>query len=376
MLRWIILAVLVVVLSAAATVAVQFLPSGEAKSGSPVSYATVPEGPAPVAVVKEPLGYDFGTMSQLSKGSKAWTIRNEGEADLTLRIKSTTCKCTVANLGADGKAVVAPGKETEIRLEWETKELEGKFAQSATIATNDPVHEEIQLNITGTVQPPIVMVPAEPSVYLANLPNDAGGLANKAIFSLDRPDFAITSVTPSRPDLIDWAIKPLTTPDLKNFKVTAGHHLEIKVKPSEALGPFSEELILTTDHPNRPELRIAVTGKLIGPINPTPEEVRMPGVSGQSGGSTTLLLLVRGQENTTFTVEKKPDALKVEVAPADQQPRGGVDAAHTLRKYRMTVTVPPGTDPGVIEGPIVLKTDHPRAARVTIPARVLVNGAG
>ena len=42
----------------------------------------------------------------------------------------------------------------------------------------------------------------------------------------------------------------------------------------------------------------------------------------------------------------------------------------------MTVTIPPRTPPGVIAGPIVLKTDHPLAGEVKIPVHVVVLGAG
>ena len=378
MTRWIVLAVLVVVLSAAATVVVQFLPESSSPSGAPKDFPVVPAGPAPLAVVKEPLEYDFGTMAQRSRGSKAWTIRNEGESDLKIFLKSTTCKCTVANLGKDGKATIKPGEETKIPLEWETKELQDKFAQSATIGTNDPTHEEIVFRVVGLVQPPIVMVPPEPAVYLLNVPNDAGALANKAIFSKDRPHFQITNIVSSRPELIEGAVKPLDAASLKGFGIEAGHHLEVKVRPSTGLGPFSAELVLTTDHPSLPELKIAVTGKLVGAITPTPEEVRLTGVSGEKGGATSIILLVRGQDRTAFEVEKIPAGLKVEINPVDQQPKvaEGADPARALRQYRLTVTVPPGSDPGEIDGAIVLKTDHPHAGRVTIPVRVLIAGAG
>ncbi len=375
MTRWILLAVVVIALSAAATVAVDLLPEGKAPSGGPAHFPVKPEGPAPQATVKEGLEYDFGTMPLQTRGSRAWTIRNDGDGDLRVALGSTTCKCTVANLGKDGKAIVKPGDKTEIRLEWETKELEGSFRQSATVITSDPTRDQITFLVSGIVQPPILMVPPEPATYLGNVPNDQGTLANRAIYSPDRPNFEITSITSSRPDLIEGRLKSLTSAALKGFKVKAGYHLEILAKPTTALGPFAAELVLATDHPGRPEIRIGVSGKLVGPITPTPEEIRLTGVSGRKGGRATVALMVRGQEETKFEVEKSPTLLKVEVAKADQQPRADAKSS-TLRQYRMTVTIPPGTEPGVITGPIVLKTDHPGAGRVTIPVHVLVSGAG
>ena len=41
----------------------------------------------------------------------------------------------------------------------------------------------------------------------------------------------------------------------------------------------------------------------------------------------------------------------------------------------MTVTVPPGTEPGLIQGSIVLRTDHPSVSELTIPVNITVQGA-
>jgi hypothetical protein len=45
------------------------------------------------------------------------------------------------------------------------------------------------------------------------------------------------------------------------------------------------------------------------------------------------------------------------------------------RLYRVTVTVPPGTSPGVVNDPkgIVLKTDHPKIHEVIIPVRIYIS---
>ena len=42
----------------------------------------------------------------------------------------------------------------------------------------------------------------------------------------------------------------------------------------------------------------------------------------------------------------------------------------------MTVTVPPGTAAGEVEGNIVLKTDHPNASELTIPVSILISRSG
>ncbi len=67
---------------------------------------------------------------------------------------------------------------------------------------------------------------------------------------------------------------------------------------------------------------------------------------------------------------KKPDALKVAIAPVDEKIKENAAG----RGYRMTVTVKPGTPAGVIDTPIQLKTDHPKAAEVVVPVEIQVLG--
>jgi len=378
MMRWMLLAVLVVALSAAATVAVQFLPSSESDAGTAPVLPKQSAGPAPAVDVAGGTSFNFGTLPQMITSSHAWVVKNVGKADLKLMVGPTSCKCTVANLGAGGEAAIKPGEPTEIRLEWNTKDGSVPFHQTATINTNDPLHPQLVFEVNGEVQPPIVMWPPEPAVNLPTVQNDKGEVVNKAFFSPDRPGFKITSVTSSRPDLLDATVKPMDADQVKQFastgKVKTGLLMDVRVKPSTALGPFSEELLIATDHPSRPELRLIVMGRLVGPINVAPEEVRLTNLAGDRGGQARLSIYVRGREDTRFTVTSAPTPLKVEVKPADEQARAAGPAA-SGRQYRLTVTVPPGTPPGEIVGTIELKTDHPQAGRISVPVRIVVVGA-
>ena len=147
------------------------------------------------------------------------------------------------------------------------------------------------------------------------------------------------------------------------MKVKGGYRVEINVKPGLPLGSFREEVIVETDHPREPELRLTVFGKVVGPITMIPEHLRMLNVNSSDGGRGEVTLIVRGLRATQFSVEHKPEKVKVDIAPTDGTSQG---------KYRLTVTVPPGTPPEEIEDQIVLKTDHPQAAVVTIPVTIFI----
>src|SRR5438093_186955 len=95
--RWILLACLVVVLTSAATVAVQFLPDeGPRRGGIDYPAAPVDAGPqAKAELVGEPV-YKFETAPQYSKLERDWVIKNTGTADLQITIGPPACSCTIA----------------------------------------------------------------------------------------------------------------------------------------------------------------------------------------------------------------------------------------------------------------------------------------
>ena len=127
MMRWIILATLIVMLSVAGTIAVQYLPGDSDTDDSKFPVAAKPTGPQPEVVVETPLTYKFGTKAQFEKFTRDWVIKNKGKGDLELHLQGTTCSCTVAEFPHGNKSdsmVVKPGAETTIHLSFETREVD------------------------------------------------------------------------------------------------------------------------------------------------------------------------------------------------------------------------------------------------------------
>ena len=78
-------------------------------------------------------------------------------------------------------------------------------------------------------------------------------------------------------------------------------------------------------------------------------------------------MLVREGRPTKFTIERKPEKIDVQIVPNEQSGAKG--------RYRLIVTVPRGTPPGLIDDEIVIKTDHPKVSEIKVPVNVVV-GAG
>jgi len=368
--RWLVLAVLVVALTATGTVVLQSLPADTPAPGG-VEYPVplVTEGPKPKAVIDGELTHRFDTMPQETTGEKVWTITNEGPGDLLLKKGPSTCSCTIVNFKNSDSAVLKPKESTEIRLTWETRSNNGKYSKGASILTNDPEHPKLDFTVEGTVRPAVVLFPPSPTVNFLTISNAEEDHKYKiGVASPDKRDMKITKLTSSRPDLIIAEEQPLTEAECKDLKVEAGHRITINAKAGLPLGAFREEIVIGTDHPQQPEVKLTVTGKMEGPISISPERLRVLNVPSQIGGRGTVRLIVRGRKPTTFQVESQPKNLKVVIAPSDNPPKEG--------QYLMTVTIPPGTPPGWIDDQIILKTDHPKAEELRIPVDVRIGSAG
>ena len=365
--RWILLAILIVGLSGGATLLMD-----RVEIGDPLP-APVPSGPVGKAVLDGEPVHDFGTMAQESNGERTWVVANGGPGDLVLSLGAKTCSCTIANLAEGESATVKPGESTKIRLTWETRTNRDKFEKSASVLTNDPEHPEIKFVVRGNVQPAITVTPEDARLDFKQVANDEPHVSFVAMASADHPEMKILGYKISNPKLIEVKAVPLTAEDRKGLGYGEGYKLEVSIKPGTILGNFSEEVIVLTDHPRKPELPLRVFGRVVGPISVVPERLKSFAISGPLGGEATASIWVRGREQTVFEVLDNPEhpkMLKVTVTPVETnylQPIKG-------RQYRLTASVPPGTPAGVVNGTIVLKTDHPGADRVTIPFELLVSG--
>lgn len=370
MTRWIILAVVVIVLTGAATFLVQYAPESDGELVSPVVKAT---GPLPKVEVTPDLTFDFGVMSQRDKGTHTWSVKNVGEGELELWLEGKpTCSCTVAELdtpkgqeGGPKKVVhVKPGDSTKINLVWETRNRENHYSQSATIGTNAAEKPTFTLAVHGMVHPPVMVVPPQ-LITLPQLSNEEPTRARIGVFSIDRPSTKVTKVTTSRPALITARAVPFNDEEKKAFKTSTGYRVEIEIKPGMPMGRFQDEIVIATDHPLGAETKVTITGTVTGAISVVPERLRMPNVLGSKGASREISLLVRGGDKTNFQIAHKPDKIEVAIAP--------FQTGDTKGRYRMTVKVPPGTTSGWVDDEIILKTDHPKATELKIPVSIIIS---
>ena len=368
MLRWVILSVVVVVLAAAATLVVQYGTGSSPTWNLPAGVKT--GGPQPRVEVEGALIHEFGELSTQKTSTRKWKVKNTGEGNLEIWLLGSTCTCTIPKLKGEGtREVVKPGESTEIELEWKTKDAIGEFSKGATIGTNDPSRPEFALRVHGMVYSPIVVLPEphEGVVMVGDISNDQVKEISLAVFSPEHPELKIKNVSTSMPNLIAAKPVPLTPQELEKLKLKGGYRLMLEIKPGMPLGTFREELVIETDHPDQPKYQLVLAGMASGPISLRPSILRMVAVKSKEGASDQMILLVREGRPTSFKVIRKPEKLEVSITPNDTPTQKG--------RYRLTVAVPPGTSPGLIDDEIILQTDHPKVGELKVPVNIVV-GSG
>ncbi|WP_165253046.1 DUF1573 domain-containing protein [Paludisphaera soli] len=365
MLRWVILAVVVVVLAAGSTVLMNMSASTSSTWNLPVAPAKA--GPAPKAVVDGELTYQFGEMGQQQTGKRSWKLTNAGDADLQIWKGTSTCMCTVAKLQKEGdKLTLKPGESTDIDIEWKTNFVTGDFHKGANIETNDPENPTFPLFVHGKINPPVVIIPGD-TIDLGAVNSDEEKTVFVPIFSPDKPETKITEINTSKPEYLTTDVDPMSESELASNNIKAGHKVNLHVKQGFPIGQMREEVVIHTDHPLRPEIKLTVVGSVTGPISVVPDRLRMVTVRSKDGAAGEVSLLVRGGKETHFEVARKPEKVEVSVEPSESA--GGAKG-----RYRMKVSVPKGTAPGLIDGEVVLKSDLPGVAELKVPVSFLVGG--
>ena len=101
-------------------------------------------------IAVEPSSFDFGKALPNKTLQKEFSIRNFGDADLTIDSVTTSCGCTVAE--GYGK-VVKPGASTHLQVSLQTRTSTGKIQKSVLIKTNDRTRALYELKLEATVTP-------------------------------------------------------------------------------------------------------------------------------------------------------------------------------------------------------------------------------
>jgi len=299
---------------------------------------------APRAVVEKPI-VDVGKVKKGEPIRQVFVIRNAGDAPLEISEVKPSCGCTVAEYDE----VIPPGGKGRVSLVVETEAFGGGIAKSATVFTNEPGNPRLNLVVKALVSEPVVARPgyarfmtvhgqkAEPSVQTVSATDGAP----IQVLSVKSP-YPFVKATHSRNegDAGDWRI-------------------ELSLDRDAPVGSMADYVLVSTDHPEQPELKIALSG-LVRPILTVAPKVadfgRREVVEPQK---KSLEIKNLGTPDVELT-EAISDIAGLEAV---------IEPIEEGRIYRIKLTLTDALPKGDFEGRLTIKTSSAKQPVVEVPLR-------
>jgi hypothetical protein len=292
--------------------------------------------------------YDFGQVWQGQPAQREFTIKNIGDAPLTISLRSS-CGCTVAT---KPKSPLPPGEQDTFSITYDTKLL-GKAHKRVTLTSNDPAQPEVVINVKGEVQP----------LYECDPP---GGIQFQALDADSVETYSARLVNKfGRPVRLQ-----LKETDLKHFtasleEITPGmeYRLTATTQPPLRKGRSFARAELTTDLEAVPLVEVRLSATVEPRVVVTPTRLYIP-PSATKPSQHPIRMQYRLDKPVHITeAQVDADWLKFELLP-DEEPTPGSPIAF----HQVMLTVPPFSEIPPTGGKLVLLTDDadPQFQAITV----------
>ncbi len=296
--------------------------------------------------------HDFGDVAHGSIMSHTFTVRNAGPTPLRI----TEVELQAAGMKTSFKPSIGAGETVRLSIEWNSAQLHGTVTGTAIV------------RFAGELQPAVVLE------LRANITRSIDILPMPAVFfSVYKGDAATRSVT-----IVNGEPTPLEITGLE----PAGNHFVAAVHPVEAgktyrvdvtvpgnteTGRFMEKLVVTTNHPARKRLEIAVNVFVKNDLYVSPETVDLGRVSiaelTAQPGMTRLLdfkLIIRKRQGEFAVTSVSTDVPGLSVKSSA--------TAERVAAAQIEVSISPKLlVPGPVAGKIRIETDDTAYPILTVP---------
>lgn len=199
--------------------------------------------------------WDFGSIPLNSVVAHDFPIKNVGEDTLVITDVKPICGCTLAPLESDK---IAPGEETTLHVQLNTKKLNGLVRKFINITCSDPVSPYLRVGLKAVINDPNQVIVASPG--MADFGNVLKG---------EKKSVTLTLTNSGKSDV---SIEVLAMPDentiaskLGNNILKAGDNTELTFDLSDQIGAGSIVSSLTIESAGKPETRISIpiTGTVV-----------------------------------------------------------------------------------------------------------------
>ena len=212
----------------------------------------IPEETCTSPVTVAPVhGHDFGSVVEGDPVRHDFVIENKGSSPLLMEKVKPDCGCTTVSYTKE----IPPGGKGTVSVEVNTRGYGGRrLSKRVMVETNDPENPEFYLKIDGNVEE---FARIEPHNVQLMGPSGKALKQRVSIVPLEEHPFTIVGVTAESGDNIRFKLETIKTSQKTEYLLT----IENRRKEE---GRYRELILLKTDSPVRPEIRIGVYGRIKG----------------------------------------------------------------------------------------------------------------
>lgn len=276
--------------------------------------------------------HHFGLVAPGAQLSHSFRVQNDGDAELSLSIHSTSCECLTINLETEK---IAPGESANCQVDWKLLSEPETLQQSQRVMlkTNDPFRPSIRLEVASEIKQALVL---PESVGFGKHDITEGSTASFVVYSQLLEDLDLKDVV-SNDIKFEWAAEPepVDRGDLLGKEALSAMRVTVVASP-ETYGHYSGNFRLVFGNAVDSDAQVPFGGSVRPPIG-----FYGPNVDQRTG--VDLGTLESGKQHDFFvTVRSRADASR-EIEVLDIEPKeleAELMPTETDGVYRLRVSVP------------------------------------
>lgn len=201
-------------------------------------------------IAAESLTFDFGEILQGDQVKYVFRFRNTGDQVLQVDNVRSSCGCTAALLSATR---IAPGDMGELRTTFDSTRFKGAIHKTVTMDTNDPKSSQISFALVGNVKAEVFVDPERISWGKVNIDTPLSSVV--MLKNLGETTINLQAPTATSPGL---------SGELSDLVLVPGKEVELKItaKFPEQKKRIGGYVLIATDYPKVPQIRVSVSARL------------------------------------------------------------------------------------------------------------------
>jgi hypothetical protein len=196
---------------------------------------------------------DAGVVPSGAQVSQIFVLENQGDEPLEILAVEPDCGCTVVRYDRS----IAAGGRGEIAALVDVSTFVGPIAKYLTVRTNDAANPSVTLTIKAQIRPDVQAHPGY--ARFLTVVGQEEMKAEQVVWSSNHDDFVIESAnSPYRHLAV--AVREAEEGEERPEGQGRQWVVEMTLARNAPVGPMADHVSLTTNHPDRPMMRIPVSG--------------------------------------------------------------------------------------------------------------------